>query len=141
MKTIATTLAAIAILMFSFQANAGKEANSVTNTASLINYKVIIHIDPQSVSALHNAYVVVTDENGCFVGPAQLLARGKTEYTFCEPGPVSGVRIAKLIKGYRPQPDAVRCADDRIKGEFNNGFVYLLNLYIALPVPEHGGIE
>ncbi|MCX6245043.1 MAG: hypothetical protein NTU98_10100 [Bacteroidetes bacterium] len=139
MKTIAKILIAISVMMISLTAHAKGGENSVSALA--ITYKVIVHMPDATPSVLRGVFVVITDETGRLVAPAQLLLPGKTEYQFAENGPVKGIRIAKLSNGLRPHADAWVSNEDARAGLFQNGSTYLFNLYISLPVPAKANID
>jgi hypothetical protein len=44
-----------------------------------------------------NYAIVVTNESGSLVAPAQRFRQGELNYTFFEQGPVKGTRIARMI--------------------------------------------
>jgi hypothetical protein len=141
MKTIAKMLIVISVLMISFQAFAGKDQVSRLISSNKITYKVIVHMHDGIPSAVRDLYVLITDENGRPIAPAQSFRPGKTEYTFSEVGPVKGTRVAKLSNGGRPHVDQFFCKDDSKTGIFNSGSTYLFNLYITLPYPSKEGNE
>ncbi|MCX6243328.1 MAG: hypothetical protein NTU98_01370 [Bacteroidetes bacterium] len=139
MKTIAKILIALSALTISFTAHAKGGENSVSALA--ITYKVIVHMPAATPSVLRGVFVVITDETGRLVAPAQLLISGKTEYKFAESGPVKGIRVAKLSNGLRPHADSWISNEDMKAGLFQNGASYLFNLYISLPVPDKANID
>ena len=141
MKTIAKILIAISVMMISFSSFAKKGGDNNSVSALAITYKVIVHMPDATPSVLRGVFVVITDETGRLVAPAQLLLPGKTEYQFAENGPVKGIRIAKLSNGLRPHADAWISNEDIKAGLFRNGASYLFNIYISLPVPEKANID
>jgi hypothetical protein len=140
MKTIAKSLIAISILMISFQANAGKETNVITNTANAINYKVVVHMDRLTPSALRDVFVTMTDESGRLIAPPQLIVPGKTVYNFYEAGPVRATRIAKISNVRRPlYMNMIQGLEELKTRVFENGTTYLFNLYLEIPDAGNGG--
>ena len=64
---------------------------------SLIEYVVRVESSNYLLQTGH-FMVVMTDETGRETGPSQMLRTGVSDYNFSEPGPVTGTRIARLIK-------------------------------------------
>ena len=138
MKTIAKSLIVLSVLMISLQALAAKDQVSKMISSNTITYKVLVHMPDGTPSVLRNVYVVVTDEIGRLIAPAQLLIPGKTVYNFSEPGPVKGSRVARISNGLRPHNEIFVSNEDSKTGIFMGGSTYLFNLYIALPTSNHG---
>jgi hypothetical protein len=114
--------------------------NNQTAAKPAIRYDVNISISIDK--PLCNLWLVkILDGNGRMVAPAQEFISGKTKYTFTERGPVTGTRIAVLLK-YQ-YGDHFVCETELftapaiLKGTFLNGETYRFDLFPQLsPVKE-----
>jgi hypothetical protein len=115
---------------FSGNIETKKEAASVTST--LIRYQVNVSISSEKV--LCNLYLVkIIDGQGRQVGPAKQYIPAISKYDFFEKGPVSGARIAVLVK-YQ-YGDHYECEAElfttpaALFGKFENGRTYRFDLF------------
>lgn len=125
-------------------------ANSIGNKNAKVlslkvKYQVDVHYsappaadlaDDNSGYIICGGIVVITDEKGRPVAPAQALLPGVTSYYFSEAGPVSGSRIARLIKDphlFCPRPAPSNIIEDMIMGQFSPGPVYRFKVKVLAP--------
>jgi hypothetical protein len=115
------------------------KANRLQNQPQIngsIKYQVHVHSSDDISWPLLNIFVVMTDQNGRQVAPAQLFTIGTWTYNFTEAGPVTGTRIARLTTPSEggqylslfPYPDSKT-------GTFLNGKTYPFDLYPYVPGP------
>jgi hypothetical protein len=100
--------------------------------AHSIVYEVLIHQPDNGLA--HNSYLVqLIDQAGRSVSPAQKYVAGVSQYNFYEEGPVTGVRIARMVLVGNNDSSAgfsgLTCKKDVKAGTFKNGSVYIFNLY------------
>jgi len=114
-----------------------------TNTRILIgplfrgvSYNVTVHY--QGEFPLCNSYLVqIVDAQGYSVAPDQIFQPGMNTYVFHERGPVSGVRIARLVES--PAQGNITCTYDLVtppdvkSGKFLVGATYFFNLFPTTP--------
>ena len=131
MKTIAKTLIAVGILMFSLHVNA---AISGGPGSQQIGYKVqILGQNPHINNFNLILYVAMTDENGRPVDQVQRFKTGTYTYFFSETGPVQGTRVARLVNDpIVPTTLNFYCAPDAQTGKFLPGDIYVFDLYPSI---------
>ncbi|HNY01264.1 MAG TPA: hypothetical protein PKG48_01690 [Bacteroidales bacterium] len=59
-----------------------------------------VRIDPANLvlTGENHFLIMMTDQNGRSVAPARNFVAGTLDYTFYEPGPVRGTRVARMVK-------------------------------------------
>ena len=95
---ITAVLSLVLILLGTNLLNAGNigSKNRVINGVKLIRYQVTVHLSADI--RLCNLWIVqLTDANGNLVTPVQGYNAGTNTYIFYEKGPVTGVRVARLL--------------------------------------------
>jgi hypothetical protein len=65
--------------------------------ARLIAYTVMIHVSPGHALPGSHYMVTLSDGTGRQIAPPQTFRQGVSTYTFFEPGPVRGTRVARLV--------------------------------------------
>jgi hypothetical protein len=133
MKTIATTLIAITIMMISLQVNAGGNGNATTT--GKVHYQVQIHLLKDIPFKTKTVFVVMSDENNKLVAAPQLLIYGKTSYEFYESQSVIGTRVASLIFTDGNSSGLFHSTPDAQNGKFGLGCTYLFNLDVLISDP------
>ncbi len=100
----ATTLSLVFSFMMIFCGINASNVKPLPGGDPIIDYKpgltaYTVHIDDRNnfTGAGLNYSIVVTDESGSLVVPAQRFRQGELYYTFFEQGPVKGTRIARMI--------------------------------------------
>jgi hypothetical protein len=96
------TVLSLALIIFSGFGTASAQRISrndiqAVKKTSLIEYVVRVESSNYLVQTGHYL-VLMTDETGREIGPSQMLRTGVSDYYYYEPGPVTGTRIARLIK-------------------------------------------
>lgn len=131
--------AAILIGLFLIGANAmtvKSEIPAKTPVSALkITYKVNVQmVNP--ISLCNDYFVVITNEWGTPVARPQYYSAHKTVYTFFEPGPAKGKRIATLTLNTVSDPTVcpfiLRTTPYILKGNFHVGEVYQFYLFPKL---------
>jgi len=141
MKTLKiVTVLSLALIVIGVNAVYSKSKNvpNKSQAPGRIQYQVNIHPASDLCLPLPNLFVVMTDEIGRLVAPAQLFTMGKSVYNFSETQSGSvryaiSTRMARLVlpseswQLFRlyPYPDCKT-------GTFSDGNIYQFNLY---PVP------
>lgn len=122
------------ILMIIGTITTGFSSNNFPGIGSVkvaVNYQVNIHLGLET--QLCNTYLVeVVDGNGVPVAPAKPFVSGVSRYVFSERGPVTGTRVAVLIKApydYNVCTQGLVTPPDVITGSFLNGRTYIFDLY------------
>jgi hypothetical protein len=130
-------LAALSLALMIFGMNTGfcaktDNGNALTSAGGDIRYQVRIHIPADA--AICNTYLVqLLDKNGRPVAPAQTYMQGTNQYDFYETGPVTGIRIARIVLD--PHVDHIACptelfCDPAVRiGTFLGGKSYPFDLY------------
>lgn len=100
-------------------------------TAKMVNYTVRVENADYLRNFGRNFLVMVTDETGSLVAPAQVFRPGVTDYQFFEGGTARGTRVAQLVQTPRsPQPVVI---PPRVfTGIFYGGETYL---FVIGPIP------
>jgi hypothetical protein len=138
-------ISALSLILFFALVNAGFSAKPGEGTLSnaaepTIRYQVMVHFSLEN--ALCNLYEIqVLNEHGQLVAPAQFFLPGTDMYNFYEPGPVNGLRIARLVMVSRDGqhyicPNELYTRPDFKFGYFDNGRSYLFNLYPTIQPPK-----
>ena len=97
-----------------------------------ITYQVVIHPDWTIIHNQCPMLVAVTDGKSGIIGQPKPYVHGVNTYNFYETGPVNGVRKAILMNSPIDKPNDVCMAvsaTDSKSGTFNNGNVYMFNIY------------
>jgi hypothetical protein len=102
--------------------------------ARKITYVVKVDHPQYLVQTGYIFQVVMTDEAGAPVAPAQLFTSGKTEYVFYENGTVHGTRTARIMK-LPVMSFAIGIPPASQTGVFRGGYSYL---FVINPLPSIG---
>ena len=81
----------------------------------------------------HHYAVVITDETGQQVAPAQTFRPGTWFYYFSEPGTVYGTRMARMVQHPITQGSWIMPPSKSLTGKFSGGKTYL---FVISPNPE-----
>jgi hypothetical protein len=129
MKTTKIISALSLVLVFaagSLFANKINDPGSA-NKQKLITYEVKINFAANFPGALSHFMVVITDESGRKVVPAQAYHPGVSTYTFKEAGTLRGTRIAVMVP-YPANPSGWVVPPSVKKGTFVGGASYSFEL-------------
>jgi hypothetical protein len=140
MKTM-KLFSVISLVLFAFAATAAKpeslNGKSHLPNGTTVKHKVVVHTNPSlSLPTTNDFWIVLSDGNGRRIGAAKYDA-GVAAYYFSEPGPVTGVRIARVI--IVPRGGALSpffCDPDVKFGTFRNGVTYQFNMYPKTSCPD-----
>lgn len=131
---ITAALSLVLILLGTSLLNAGTPGgkNRVISGVNLVRYQVTVHM-PADIRLCNLWIVEVTDGTGNLVTPAQGLSEGSATYTFFEKGPVTGVRVARLVqnnstKHFNCEPEFSVYPDFKT-GTFANGTMVTFDLW------------
>jgi hypothetical protein len=99
---------------------------------TLIRHQVNIYFT-REISWCNTYFIQLTNKDGESISTSQRFIPGVNTYTFYEAGPVTGVRMAKLVISprmghYICLPEIWTAPDIKI-GTFENGETYIYNLY------------
>jgi hypothetical protein len=143
MKTMKVTIAVSLMLIFAGIISTFAGSIDPLNKSGVIitNNRVayVVHIDNTNDPLGYTCpfYVVITDEHGKAVVPAQQFHLGIWSYAFTEIGPVAGARIARMVRDQHAVcPNANVFLPSSQLGPFEPGktYSYILTPY-KLPVP------
>ncbi len=126
-----------ATTMFASAANTGKPT-TISSLNSCIRYQVNVMIANEK--ELCNIYLIeIRNEHGALVAPAKPYVSGVTQYDFFERGPVTGTRVARLVRA--EFGDRFVCEYELfapkviLQGKFENGQTYRFDLIPSLVPP------
>jgi hypothetical protein len=139
MKTLKiTTVISLVMFLFGITAINARPvySNNDIQPVLTIRYQVHIHGMNDLSRPMPKIYVVITDERGHQVAPAQVFIMGISVYNFNEAGPVTGTRQARLIVPLEGGDNfPIYLTPDTKRGTFKNGNIYQYNLYPFYPRP------
>ena len=104
---------------------------STSDKQKLVTYEVLVKAVPTFPSANDQYIVVITDEKGRKVVPAQTFRPGVWTYTFKEAGTFRGTRTAVLVSTNANQTGWI-IPPSVLKGNFTGGSTYQ---FILAPLP------
>lgn len=141
MKTvkITTAFSLILILLGTSLLNAGNvRATNRINNVNLVRYQVTVHM-PADIRLCNFWVIQITDANGNLVTPVQGYSKSSSNYIFYEKGPVTGVRVARLIISnntmhFSCEPE-FEVYPDYKAGTFANGQTVTFDLYPSSTQP------
>jgi hypothetical protein len=135
MKTfIRTAIAFTIFLFFAFNANSiSKKDPRITNGNNPAGITYVVEVDMANTGGICHAYsILITDENGALAASPKSFQEGISTYVFHEKGPVSGQRIARMVKGPNSSPNTCNqvlfAVPDAVTSIFRNGSTYLFYL-------------
>lgn len=135
MKTFIRTAIALCVFLFlAFNANSiSKKDPRITNGNNPAGITYVVEIDMLNTGGICHAYtILITDENGIMAAPPKSFQEGISTYVFHEKGPVSGRRIARMVKGSNSSPNVctqvLSTNPDAVTSIFRNGSTYLFYL-------------
>jgi len=111
----------------------------VENKAKWVTYVVRIE-NASYLNAAAQYLVVMTDESGHQVVPAQLYQPGISDYTFKEAGTVRGTRVARLVK-LPGKLNSLTVPPASQTGVFYSGGSYMFIIRPDAAEIENGGIR
>lgn len=137
MKTLKLfSVISLALILFGVNSVYSRQINNryAMSPSAIIRYQVIVHLHLDFTPC--SIYLVqMVDAQGNYVAPPQVFVPGKANYSFYERGPVTGVRIARLVlapnMGHFACPPGLFCNPDVKTGKFLIGESYQFNLYPA----------
>ena len=133
-RIIILSLVLMILIIFGMDVNSSVRLNtmSIGNTKSDIHYQINIHPNLAIIQSSCPMMVSLTDGSGNNIGQPKLYNPSQNSYHFYEMGPVSGIRMARLVNIEERFSDNV-CVlvslKDSKSGTFNNGWRYVFNLY------------
>ncbi len=123
------SLGLMIIGMTAFYARPAESPNPIGQAKQAVTYVVnVVHGDHLAgYDCMY--YILLTNERGQLIAPAQAFRLGVWSYTFKETGPVTGTRVAKIVKNPNVIcPNAVTFQPDSKSGTFRAGETYTFDL-------------
>lgn len=135
MKTFFRTAIAFCIfLFFAFNANSiSKKDPRITNGSNPAGITYVVEVDMVNTGGICHTYsILITDENGILADRPKSFQEGISTYVFHEKGPVSGQRIARMVRESNSSPNicsqALSTVQNAVTSNFRNGSTYLFYL-------------
>jgi hypothetical protein len=140
MKTLSRSIIAVLMILagisLGFSVPADKSIRIATTSDGVrntgIKYQVNINTSANKAPVCGTYYVLISDENGALVAPAQKYILGVNSYIFFETRrEASGKRVATLVQG----PGEAICMAElhtvpaELSGHFLEGITYRFDLY------------